>query len=248
MQFLPKFLSQLRTLTYLIENPTLFRIYAKGGIITVYRILDQPWFRDLEIASVIDIGANVGQFAYTVSAVLPEVHIYSFEPIPDCFQELQQRMKGSGNFTSFNFGLGDQEDELEFECNDFSPASSFLKTTELNKRVYPFTDRSKRIKLQIKTLDEVVNTLEISEPMLIKIDVQGYEDKVLKGGEQTVRRAKAILIETSFDELYRNQPLFNDLYQLITSWGFRYIGSIEQTCDPQSGRILQADGLFLKLN
>ncbi|NJO65558.1 MAG: FkbM family methyltransferase [Richelia sp. RM2_1_2] len=78
------------------------------------------------------------------------------------------------------------------------------------------------------------------------MDTQGYEDKVLSGGEKIIKSANVIIIETSFVKLYENQPLFNDIYSKLIEWGFSYAGSLEQLVSPHTGKILQADSLFIK--
>jgi hypothetical protein len=79
----------------------------------------------------------------------------------------------------------------------------------------------------------------------LKIDVQGYELNVLRGAEKTLIDVDIILIETSFYELYKNQPLFKDIYDFLSNRGFDYYGSFEQLYDLRDGRILQADSIFI---
>jgi FkbM family methyltransferase len=243
---LSKLMNRCRILTYLVENPILFKVYIKGGIINNFRNLSQPWFHDLGINTILDIGANTGQFAITISLILPDAKIYAFEPILDCFQELQKRMENLKNCTAINVGLGDMNTESEFEYNSFSPSSSFLKMTNQHKEIYPFTAESKTIILKLTTLDSFVENLLITEPLLVKIDVQGYEKKVLCGGEKTIKKAKLVIIENSFETLYEAQPSFNDIYNILVSWGFTYLGNIGQSHSPLTGKILQEDSIFIK--
>jgi hypothetical protein len=95
-------------------------------------------------------------------------------------------------------------------------------------------------------LDDAVANILIQEPLFIKIDVQGYEDRVLAGGENTIRKAKLIMVETSFKEMYKGQVLFDGLYQWLTSRGFTYIGSMGQLENDSTGEFIQADALFLR--
>jgi hypothetical protein len=55
-----------------------------------------------------------------------------------------------------------------------------------------------------------------------------------------------VIVETSFVELYEGQPLFGEVYSQLLEQGFRYIGSWDQFLDPQNGRPLQQDGIFLR--
>lgn len=248
MSFLTKFTRRLNTLAHYIENPQLFKVRQSGGIVDIFPKLDQPWLHTLNIGTILDIGANTGQFASTINVIFPNAKIYAFEPLPDCFEQLQMHMAGCKNFTAFNIGLGDQSGSLKFEKHDSSLSSSFLKMTDIHKTAFPHTQNSQSIEVKIEKLDNVAKNLSIIDPLLIKIDVQGYEDKVLRGGEQTIKRARLVISETSFESLYEGQPLFDDIYRTFINLGFSYAGSFEQLFNPLDGRILQADSIFINCN
>lgn len=233
-----------------IEYPESYHLRKLGGHKELYYALNKLWLHELNISSVLDIGANKGQFALTARMLLPHAHIYSFEPLPDCFREIKNRFKSSENFTAFNVGLGDCSGELEFEQNNFSPSSSFLKVSKRHQELFPFTQITKPVTVKIERLDDFIdnNNLEIKTPFLIKIDVQGYENKVLLGAKKTLQRASLIIIETSFEELYEGQPLFKDIYAQLIDLGFTYGGSLEQMYEPNSGKVIQTDGIFFNVS
>jgi hypothetical protein len=76
--------------------------------------------------------------------------------------------------------------------------------------------------------------------------VQGFEIEVLKGIGTVMKMIDIIIIETSFVKLYQGQPLFNEVYSYLIGNGFRFIGNFEQLKDPKTGRILQADSIFIR--
>ncbi|MDZ7957617.1 MAG: FkbM family methyltransferase [Aulosira sp. DedQUE10] len=248
MALLTEFTRKLNSLARYIENPQLFILRQRGVILDTFAIFNKPWIHELNIATVIDIGANIGQFAISINAVLPKAQIYSFEPIPDCFNQLKASMVGIKNFTAFNLGIGDQTGDLVFQYNTYSESSSFLQMAHLHKTAFPETSDSHPINVKIEKLDVVAQQILLTEPLLIKIDVQGYEDKVLAGGESTIKRAKLIIIETSFTSLYKDQPLFEDIYSQLKKFGFVYAGTFDQLYNPLNGKILQADSIFIKNN
>jgi FkbM family methyltransferase len=178
--------------------------------------------------------------------MLPNARIYSFEPLPDCFAQLEARMNDNPKFVGFNLGLGNQSGDQVIERNNFSPSSSFLPMAEIHKSAFPFTKNTRDLHVKVERLDTLAPSLKLDAPMLVKIDVQGYEQFVLEGGEETIKRAKIVMIETSFALLYEGQALFQHLYQTLTSWGFEYLGAIDQLHDPKDGRPLQEDSLFIK--
>ena len=95
-------------------------------------------------------------------------------------------------------------------------------------------------------MDEIFKDIELEDDILLKIDVQGYENKVLKGAENILSLVKVVIVETSFRELYEGQVLFADIYQLLSKQGFIYSGSLEELKSPRDGIPLQQDSLFIK--
>src|SRR5258705_4321349 len=91
------------------------------------------WLRAIGINTILDIGANTGQFAQRIRRVLPDAMIYSFEPLPDCFEQLKGNLASCVNFRAFNFALGDRTGELMFQRNEYSPSSSFLRMADLHR-------------------------------------------------------------------------------------------------------------------
>ena len=207
---------------------------------------DTLWLRTLDIKTVLDIGANTGQFARHIRHLLPEAMIYSFEPLAECFEELKAAFAEADKFTAFNVALSDQTGELPFERNEYSQSSSFLRMADLHRQAFPFTKNTDPVAVRARRLDDLSREIVIQEPLLVKIDVQGYEDHVLRGGEVAIRRARVIVVETSFRALYEGQPLFDDIYRKLVSWRFVYGGALNQLCSPQDGRPLQEDSIFIK--
>lgn len=236
----------LTPLFYRVARPDLYHVHRAGGIPKLYPRLSQPWLRALGLRTVLDIGANVGQFAATIHAALPEARIVSFEPLPDCYRQLQRTMAGAVGFSAVNLALGDITGSLSFQRSSFSDSSSFLPMAEAHRRLFPFTRATHETQVRAARLDDIALSLHLEEPLLIKIDVQGYEERVLRGGERTVRCASVLIVETGFVELYEGQPLFDAIYGLLSGWGFRYHGSIEQLVSPDDGRVLQENSVFLQ--
>lgn len=250
MNLISKNMSRLRTLTYMVEKPSLFptllKFHLNGSSVSTFHALDKQWLHDLNIATILDIGANAGQFALIINYLIPKAKIYSFEPILECFEKLKKTMVHIDSFRCFNLGIAEESGELLFEYNDFSASSSFLKMTSLAKQEFPKTKNTQQISVEVERLDFIAEDLDIVEPVLVKIDTQGYEDRVLNGGELTIKRSKVIIIETSFVKLYEGQPLFDDIYTKLRSWGFSYIGALEKMYSPINGKCLQEDSLFIK--
>jgi hypothetical protein len=74
------------------------------------------------------------------------------------------------------------------------------------------------------------------DPLLAKLDVQDFEDKVIIGGEDVVARAKIVIIEVSFQSLFEGGPLFDDVYRILKTRGFTYNENFDQLLSPEDGR------------
>ena len=160
--------------------------------------------------------------------------------------KLENELSFNKNISVFNFALGNEEKESIIYRNEFSPSSSILELTKLHKNAFPITKNVTEEKIYIKAMDKIIHDLNLEKKILIKIDVQGYELNVLHGAEETLKNTDIIIIETSFHELYKGQPLFNDIYSFLSNKGFNYFGNLEQVYDIRDGKILQADSIFIK--
>lgn len=204
------------------------------------------WLKELGIKTVLDIGANIGQFATEISGILPEATIYSFEPIKECFKKLNENMASNSNFKSFNFALGDKEENVEMNKSSYTPSSSILKMADAHKELFPHTKDSVKETIKIKTLDGFSKSQNFEKEILLKIDVQGYEDKVISGGKKVFSIAKVVIIETSFTALYENQPLFDQIYEILKTLGFSYTGCSEQKLNKLNGKVILEDSVFIR--
>lgn len=237
----------LRSASKYFQYPELIELRNRGVTASQYSRYGQKWIRDLNPKVIFDIGANVGQSAIAFHALFPSAQIYSFEPVPSCFEELKLRTKGILNIDAFNTALGDSIGETKFEENEFPACSSFLPLGKAHVELFDYAVQTSTIKVKVDTLDNFTSQLTLPSPIMLKIDVQGFEEKVLKGGENLVTRSSILIIETSFKALYEGQPLFGDIYSILQGWGFEYAGSVENLQDPETGIILQSDSIFCKL-
>jgi FkbM family methyltransferase len=235
-QLLPALAAKPRRIPWLLQGVTPGRLLS----------LDVGWLQGADIRTVLDIGANTGQFALTVHRLLPEATIHSFEPLADCHARLVERLDAAPRFHAHAVALGDADGEVEFQRNDFTQSSSVLPMAPLHKEALRWTGHSTTVTVPVRRLDSVLGDQELEPNVLVKIDVQGFEDRVLVGGEQTLRQARYVMVETSMEPLYEGQASFERVYELLTGYGFRYGGNLEQLVNPNDGRILQADALFLR--
>jgi FkbM family methyltransferase len=204
------------------------------------------WLAAHDINTVIDVGAHTGEFAAMIHGILPRASILSFEPLAEPFRRLEANMRGVPNFRAFNYGCGDENARMQIRRNEFTPSSSLLHMTRLHKEAFPFTERETTEAVEVRRLDDALAGLTLRDNLLVKIDVQGYEMKVISGGERLISSAALLIVETSFQTLYEGQPLFDDVYDLLRQKGLRYAGNWDQLLSPRDGSVLQADAVFVR--
>lgn len=205
------------------------------------------WLRDFGFKTVIDIGASKGAFSAEFHAIFPEAEIFAFEPLPDCFELIRKRMAGIPRFRVFHTALGDSVGSVVMHRSSHSGSSSLREMGQMHKDLFPVTAGERPVTVSVDTLDRVMSGHVFSEPLLVKIDVQGFEDRVITGGAEVLRRTSVVLVETSFYELYKGQPLFDGVYDLLKNLGFEYRGSwAPELKSPVDGRLLQQDSIFVR--
>lgn len=205
------------------------------------------WLKDLNVNTIIDVGGSKGNAALQFHKLFPTATIYSFEPLRDCFEMMNEKLKHVANFKSFNVALSDETGQSIIHRSSYSGCSSLRKMGDLHKKAFPITAGEKDESIKIDTMDNVLGNLNLKDNVLVKIDVQGLEDKVILGGLKTLSRAKIVIVETSFLELYEGQPLFGRVHQFLSELGYKYSGAWDPDFrNPLDGRSLQQDSVFIK--
>ncbi len=148
------------------------------------------WIRDLNIQTVIDVGAWQGSSAIDFHKIFPSANIYSFEPLRDCYERLEKLKDRIPGLYTFNFALGEKHERLIINKNEFSPSSSLLKMKPAHKTSFPFTENETSEEVEVRALDSVQDEIDFKNNVLMKIDVQGYEENVLNGARETLKKPR----------------------------------------------------------
>ena len=200
-----------------------------------------PWLKEMDVRTVIDVGASIGEFSASMRKLFPQAKIYAFEPVS--FTELTRKMSVDPLFHAYPYALGEKNALATMNANEFAPSSSLLPMAEAHVAEFPYTAHSKSIEVQMRRLDSL--SLQLTKPMLIKLDVQGFELHVLRGAEETLPRVQVVECELSLLPLYSGQPLIGDVVGHLDARGFA-LTALEPPFVTRSGRIVQLDGLFAR--
>jgi FkbM family methyltransferase len=204
------------------------------------------WLRRIGIDTVLDIGAHTGRFVTTIRKIFPDAWIYSFEPLDDCYRRLIEAHRDDRKFRGFNLAVGEESGTVPFHRSSFPESSSLLPMGLLHKENFPYSGAGETVTVNMTRLDDIARELPLGNRLLLKIDVQGAERQVLRGGMDVLRRADVILIETNFQSLYEGQWLFKDVLDCLYAEGFRYFGNTGgHLLSPIDGSCLQEDSLFV---
>jgi FkbM family methyltransferase len=189
-----------------------------------------------EPKSILDIGANVGQFYNEIKNIFPNSYYYLIEGSESCEVVLE----------TFNVDysiclLSDIEKEVDFYIRKNEPRCTGNSIYRENTSFYD-DDQIIVEKKQTKTLSNLLNNQTFD---LIKIDVQGSEIDIINGGLDIIKEAKGILMEVSLMEYNQNAPTKEFVYEYMDNLGFKPVELIGNINHPLTYELIQQDILFL---
>jgi FkbM family methyltransferase len=195
---------------------------------------------------VYDIGAHDGGWSEMCQAVLNPAHIYLFEPQPAYQAKARARQPHLGaDWRVIPVALGDTTEMGTLFLTGNPAASSLLTPIDDSTSQACGTNAIGQEKVRVETLDELVARENLPLPDLVKIDVQGFECRVLAGGVRTLAAARQMIVETSTRPIYHEQSSMTAVLKTVSDWGFQ-VEDISEAFRPWPDiRIWQVD-LWLK--
>jgi FkbM family methyltransferase len=205
----------------------------------------QLLMRKHSITTVVDVGANTGQYGQAVRSTGYAGRILSFEPIPDSYNQLRIRAHSDKAWECQQIAIGDTDGVTSINVSANSVSSSILPTLNDLVDVEPAAAFIRSLEVPLRRLDSVLDGLITSDDnLLIKMDVQGYEHRVIDGALATLRRTRLIESELSLVSLYDGQHLYRDTIERLEALGFALISLERGFSERETGRLLQMDGIF----
>ena len=204
--------------------------------------------RSHRIETVIDVGANTGQFALELLRAGFKGKVVSLEPLPQAHAQL---VHNAGAWSNWVIGpavaIGATTADADFHVTQNSVSSSLLPVLDVHVAAAPQSAMINTIRVPVRRLDEVVAQLQIAqERLFLKIDTQGTERDVLEGASNILPGVSGLKVEMSLTRLYDNQCLYSDLDAQIRAAGFTLWDIVPGFRDDGVARLLQFDGIYFR--
>jgi FkbM family methyltransferase len=230
----------LRICRRVLEHLMGARIY--GSPFTIMHIIPEKkrpkaWFSyqsilrtiidQYQVDLVLDVGANIGQFALGMRR-LYKGPIISFEPVSRTFALLQNIAPDDKNWYKFNFALGSESGEQYMNVYEMDQLNSLFETNEDTiQRFGAEADGPVKELVQIRRLDDIVDEMPFNirtKKIFLKTDTQGYDMEVFKGARSIWDNIVAIQAEVYQRPVYDQAPPWTENIKEYTQAGFRFAG------------------------
>ena len=184
---------------YTLENCFISVMIRKNQVWEpeMYSIFDRFINKD---SVVIECGCHIGIHTIKIASLCNK--LYGFEPMPDTYEVLSKNiiLNNVNNSIIYKKGVADKEGFTKYSwISDNNPGGSGLDNNPMGKPSY-INSTDKNIEVELTTID----SLNLDKLDFIKIDVEGYEPLVIKGGINTIRRHKPVIIMEVWKDHFGN--------------------------------------------
>ncbi len=196
---------------------------------------------------VIDVGANIGQYAQRLMTAGWHKPIFSFEPNPQVHALLQSKAQ---NIPAWRvqpaMALGSKTGTAQFQISKESDMSSLLPQTDLLQKISPSSSISRTIDVKVVRLDELAQTFSDCQKLFVKMDVQGFESEVLTGATGLLPKIHGLQLELSLLTMYSGEKLWLPMIEDLATMGFAVHLLFPGYFERKLARQLQVDCIFLR--
>lgn len=229
---------RLKKVATAIQRPA-WRFSLRHGVAPASEHLEV--IRMARPATLIDIGANKGQFSIAVRGLFPNARIIAFEPLKTQADIFERLFRSDPGVELQAYAIAEAAGTATFHIADRPDSSSLFGINKAQSDAFGVREASS-ITVELRRLDQCVDLASLPKPILMKIDVQGAELRVLKGLND-FSLIDFLYVELSFVELYDGQPLASEVIEYARTKGLVLRGIYNQVSTDTFGPT-QADFLF----
>ncbi|MDX6767100.1 MAG: FkbM family methyltransferase [Candidatus Methylacidiphilales bacterium] len=215
---------------------------ALGKTRTAAAVEHLPLLQWVRPDTLIDVGANKGQFTLAAQLAVPNVKVIAFEPLPSEAAMFRRNFDGDTRVRLLPLALAATQGRVTLHVTDRPDSSSLLALGSAAREAYGLKPQQ-AIEVEQQRLDAVISAEDLVGTSLLKIDVQGAEAMVIDGAAGLLPSIDFVYVELSFVPLYANQPLAGDIIAQLTKAGFVLRG-VQNLSATRAFGPTQADFLF----
>jgi FkbM family methyltransferase len=186
------------------------------------------FLKRLEIDCLLDVGANIGQYATEVRNIGYQGLIFSFEPDPDCFAKLSARSAADPSWHAFNIALGSAVGSADFNVMEVPLFNSFRAPSTADTAHFGAPNSvQKVITVRVETLADQLPELQRQfgfRRTFLKMDTQGFDVEVFRGARPVHDRIAGMQSEVSVKRLYADTPDWRSIIAEYEQAGFELAG------------------------
>ena len=204
--------------------------------------------RHNRITTVLDVGANVGQYGQRLRDWGYAGRIVSFEPLASAHRKLVEHAGADPDWlVAPRMAIGDIDGEIDIQVSAETDMSSILQQNRLLRRLSPSAAIRATESVAIRRLDSVASDhVGDDDRLFLKIDTQGFEPRVLDGAERLMRRLVGVQLEMSLVPLYEGGCDFRVMIERLTAAGFAPHLILPGYFERKLARQLEIDGVFIR--
>ena len=240
----------IKSIVELLSTPGALKSFLSWKLFSLssYKIIKRLSNHGIKPKTVIDVGANIGQFTIASYHEFKCSTIIPIEPDHLVARRLKKNLPPGLSEKIICSAIGDYDGEINFQINADPQNNSVLPLDEDRRSSFPNNIILRQVSVPISRLDTLLNAKELPKPILLKIDVQGYEEQVILGAINTLNDISWIVMEVSFARLYKGEAKFIPMINLMASNGFRFVKPLNFHQSPKSMDIIEMDALFERLD
>lgn len=173
---------------------------------------------------IVEGGAHSGLNTLTLVSIWPKATVYAFEPHPQLFLRLKEKVFGYSNIICFPCALSYQTGKAKFYVSGpvFDQSSSLLEPKE-HLSSYPQVAFNDSIEVETINLDEWAKSSMVNHIDLLYLSLQGSEFDVLRAAPEIIKQTKCIYLHIAYCQLYEGSHLFGEVRSWLEAHGFKMV-------------------------